>query len=220
MAKRQVRRKIPDTNLYDSQESDKYVQGYAIGFAVPSIAANYLGFQRMIHDKELNAYAYIPTDIPTSEREASVLAYILFKTEFEFKMAVHELSKCYTRRKWHLSFAVQSDKPVWFHKSWCLKSYDPKLYDTGAKQFVRVSPIHEKYTIFSKKEFAEMRKDFCFSQKCYAPTSEDCDICKNYMRDVTNDKLCFYCAAGKKRGKILTSNGALIYDPESDTIKE
>lgn len=220
MAKRQVRRKIPDTNLYDTQESDKYVQGYAIGFAVPSIAANYLAFQRMIHDKELNAYAYIPTDIPTSERETGVLAYILFKTEFEFKMAVHELSISYTRRKWHLSFAVQSDKPVWFHKSWCLKSYDPKLNDTGAKQFVRVSPIHEKYTIFSKKEFAEMRKDFCFSQKCYAPTSEDCDICKNYMMDVTNPKICNYCAAGKRRGKIYSSAGALIYDPESDIIKE
>ena len=220
MAKRPVRRKIPDTNLYDSQESDKYIQGYAIGFAIPSTAVYYLAFQRMIHDKELNAYAYIPTDIPTSERETGVLAYILFKTEFEFKMAVHELSKSYTRRKWKLSFTVQSDQPVWFHKSWCLKSYDPKLNDTGAKQFVRVSPIHEKYTIFSKKEFAEMRKDFCFSQKCYAPTSEDCDICRNYMRDVTNHKICLYCAAGKKRGKIYSSAGTLIYDPESDTIKE
>lgn len=220
MAKRPVRRKIPDTNLYDTQESDKYVQGYAIGFAIPSTAVYYLAFQRMIHDKELNAYAYIPTDIPTSERETGVLAYILFKTEFEFKMAVYELGKNYFGRKWHLASAVQSDQPVWFHKSWCLESYDPKLYDTGAKQFKRVGSNPQKYTIFSKKEYAEMRKDFCFSQKCYAPTSEDCDICKNYVRDVANDKICFYCAAGKRRGKIYSSAGALIYDPESDTIKE
>ena len=216
MAKRPVRRKIADISLYDTQPSDKYVQGYALAFSVTSFATRYSAFQRFLWDATFNHYAFIPTDIHTSEKETGVLCYVLYKTEFEFRMAKYDLNK--NRRKYRLPFAEQHDGPVWFHKSWLLKSYNPKMYDTGAKQFKRIGRNNQKYTVFSKKEYAEMRKDFCFSQKCYAPTSEDCDICKNYMRNVVNSKICLYCVAGKNRGKIYSSRGTLIYDPESDTI--
>lgn len=212
MQEKKNREEKTDNNLYDAQESDQYVQGYALAIKVTMQPVRFLDVQLLIHDKELNVYAYIPTDIPVSDKEAGVLCYILFRTEFEYiagkyKINLKKRGKETGNHGYNIPTGEPDHQPVWFHKSWILPSYDPTMYDTDAKKYDRIKHRQELAKIFPDKVRLEYRRAACRRQKCYEPVSEKNPYCKNYHKDLANDKICYFCAASERGRNCLTSHG-------------
>ena len=209
---KKTREEEPDYNLYDAPESEQYVQGYVLAIAVIANSFRFLNVQRLIHDKDLNVYAYIPTDIPISDKTAGVLCYIVFRTWFEFIVGrsvinIGQYKEDIGKYVYHIPTSEPERQPVWFHKSWILPSYDPIMYDTGAKKYERVMSNVPIRNLIPKEELLEYRRDYCRQSKCYEPISEENQFCKNYMKGLANPKICNYCAASKHGQNCLTTRG-------------
>lgn len=201
------RKTLPDANLYDAPESDQYVQGYVLAMSVTMSSRVFLDVQLLVHDKKLNPYAFIPTDIPTSDKENGVLCYVAFATEFEYILGKHYINMKVDGYNIH---TTEPDiQPVWFHKAWILKGYDPTMYDTGEKKFNRIKKPFQILQLFPPRDILEWRRDQCRKKKCYAPISDQDENCKNKGKGLANQKICHYCAASNTGRNCVDSMGRL-----------
>ena len=207
------RKTLPDANLYDAPESDQYVQGYVLAMSVTMSSRVFLDVQLLVHDKKLNPYAFIPTDIPTSDKENGVLCYVAFATEFEYRIGKYYINmKVYG---YNIHTLEPDNQPVWFHKYWILKDYDPTMYDTGEKKYNRIKVSKTQLLkLFPPRDILEWRRDQCRKKKCYAPISDQDENCKNSFKDFANDKICHFCAASKQGRNCVDSNGRLRLEDE------
>lgn len=206
------RKTLPDANLYDAPESDQYVQGYVLAMSVTMSSRVFLDVQLLVHDKKLNPYAFIPTDIPTSDKENGVLCYVAFATEFEYRIAKYCINM--KERGYNIHTTEPDIQPVWFHKSWILKDYDPTMYDTGEKKYNRVKNPFQISQLFPPRDILEWRRDQCRKKKCYAPISDQNENCKNSCKGLVNKKICYFCAASKSGRNCVDASGHLRLEDE------
>lgn len=181
-----------DYCLYDSKEGRDYVQGYAVQIFVGASQKDMVDVRQMLEDKQSNPYGYIVTEYPVQEQVPCRIVFILYKSLMEACLGV-AVGK--SKRNWGIKLPfLFSKEPVWFHKGWVLKTYDPKLY---AKDEDKYAAIRRKTGIqiqLPKEEVKKWRKEWIKKNyKCYAPRSKEDDICRNSKSCSPNN--CQFCAA-------------------------
>ena len=168
-----------DFRIYDEKPGEGYITGYVIQVFVGFNQLDVASLKGFLHRKDVNVYAYIPTNYPGSDTAACGIAYVVFASMFEMLIADVRMSDKHTIRM-PLKHKMVSYKPVWFHKVWLMESYDPTKYDTDAKKYMYVRNKMNQKRLFDEKEVAKWRKAWAKeTKKCYEPKSPDTEMCKN-----------------------------------------
>lgn len=200
----------PDYRIYDEPPSEDYIPGYAIVSYVTVSLTKFRDNRELAHNPEYNTYAYIPTEYtaPETSKVPYAVCYFVYKDYFEFLLA-----RRIAKQK-RLIFQEPPVNPVYFHKGWVRKEYDPTLYDDDAKKYKEII-AHGMFNLFNKRDLLRMKKAYVkATYKCYAPSKEKGKSCKNDCYD--SDKSCRSCpfskcfgrykgthfSKGKKRGMI------------------
>lgn len=181
-----------DYCLYDSKEGRDYVQGYAVQIFVGASQKDMIDVRQMLEDKQSNPYGYIVTEYPVKEQVPCRIVFILYKSLMEACLGV-ALWK--SKRKWGFKLPfLFSKEPVWFHKGWVLKTYDPKLYAKDEDKYAAIRRNSQIQIQLPKEEVKKWRKEWVKKNyKCYAPRSKEDDICRNSKSVSPNN--CKFCAA-------------------------
>ena len=203
-----------DYRIYDAPPSDEYIKGYCVVVFCALNDRMLRDIRAVLDDKRVNTYAYIPTRYaqdPSIDISCEV-CYFMFASKFEFKVGRFVLAQK------RLNVQKLRKTPVYFHKSWICKNYDPKMYNDDAKRYRRFF-IYKGYSElfsdgpildeFSKKEIRRMRK--CYAKKartCYHHTP-DSEVCTNSVLD-DPEKNCKKCPL---------SHAADRYDSQGRCIK-
>ena len=148
-------------DIFDSKPGADFVSGYCITIFVDATARCMLDVNRMVWDKELNTYAYIPTDYVSSSEIPCGLCYMIYATEFEMRLAKTKTAVRYRNKKgYNLKYEIPSVQPVWFHKCWLRPQYDPTAYDTDAKKY-RITALNSALrSQFPEEEVLRWKKAF------------------------------------------------------------
>lgn len=181
-----------DYCLYDSKEGRDYVQGYAVQMFVGASQKDMIDVRQMLEDKQSNPYGYIVTEYPVKEQVPCRIVFILYKSLMEACLGV---ASGKSKRNWGIKLPfLFSKEPVWFHKGWVLKTYDPKLYAKDEDKYVAIKSKTEIQLQLPKEEVKKWRKEWIKKNyKCYAPRSKEDDICRNSKSHSPNN--CLFCAA-------------------------
>lgn len=185
-----------DQAVYDSSEGDDYIKGYCIVVYVTWEQKKLLWLGRIVHEGLFNTYAYIPTDYVSPFEVPYAVAYLIYKTWFEFKIALYKITHRPSKREttFNLKAKPMYKNPVWFHKGWVLPTYDPNLYNTDAKRYERIKKDSLGVRkLFSPKKIAKWRRAYYMTLPCYAPKSKKDKDCAN--KNSRNHKICTYCGA-------------------------
>lgn len=181
-----------DYCLYDSKEGRDYVQGYAVQIFVGASQKDMIDVRQMLEDKQSNPYGYIVTEYPVKEQVPCRIVFILYKSLMEACLGV-AVGKSKRNLGIKLPFLF-SKEPVWFHKGWVLKTYDPKLYAKDEDKYAAIRRKTEIQIQLPKEEVKKWRKEWIKKNyKCYAPRSKEDDICRNSKSYSSNN--CLFCAA-------------------------
>lgn len=181
-----------DYCLYDSKEGRDYVQGYAVQIFVGASQKDMIDVRQMLEDKQSNPYGYIVTEYPVKEQVSCRIVFILYKSLMEACLGV-AVGKSKRNVGIKLPFLF-SKEPVWFHKGWVLKTYDPKLYAKDEDKYAVIRRKSEIKIQLPKEEVKKWRKEWIKKNyKCYAPRSKEDDICRNSKAQSPNN--CPFCAA-------------------------
>lgn len=168
-----------DFRIYDEKPGEGYITGYVIQVFVGFNQLDVASLKGFLHRKDVNVYAYIPTNYPGSDTAACGIAYVVFASMFEMLIANARMSDKHTI-KMPLKHKTVSYKPVWFHKVWVMDSYDPTKYDTDMKKYMYIKNRPNIRHIFDEKEVARWRKAWAKeTKKCYEPKAPDTETCKN-----------------------------------------
>ena len=180
-----------DFRIYDEKPGEGYITGYVIQVFVGFNQLDVASLKGFLHRKDVNVYAYIPTNYPGSDTAACGIAYVVFASMFEMLIANARMSDKHTIMM-PLKHKMVSYKPVWFHKVWLMESYDPTKYDTDAKKYMYVRNKMNQKRLFDEKEVAKWRKAWAKeTKKCYEPKSPDTEMCKNSSNNY--GKPCLRC---------------------------
>ena len=189
-----------DYCIYDSKEGRNYVQGYALQIFAGASQKDMIDIRHMLEDKQSNPYGYIVTDYPVKEDVPCRIVFIIYKSLLE----AHLGKACLGKKGENINPFFVTKEPVWFHKGWVLKTYDPKLY---AKDEDKYAAIRLKTNIMKelpKEEVKKWRKAWVKKNyECYAPRSKKDEICRN--ANPSNRSTCKFCPvstyAGRYEGK-------------------
>lgn len=180
-----------DFRIYDEKPWEGYITGYAIQVFVGFNQLDVANLKGFLNRKDMNVYAYIPTNYPGSDNAACGIAYVIFASMFEMLIADARMSRVHSYDP-KIKHKIVSYKPVWFHNAWVIKSYDPTKYDTDAKKYMYVRSRINQKRIFEEKEIAKWRKAWAKeTKKCYEPKAPDTETCKNSTYDF--GKPCLRC---------------------------
>lgn len=167
-----------DYCLYDSKEGRDYVQGYAVQIFVGASQKDMIDVRQMLEDKQSNPYGYIVTEYPVQNQVSCRIVFILYKSLMEACLGV-AVGKS-KKRKGINSLFLFSKEPVWFHKGWVLKTYDPKLYAKDEDKYAVIKTKPRIQLQLPKEEVKKWKKEWIKKNyKCYAPRSKEDDICRN-----------------------------------------
>ena len=146
-----------DYCLYDSKEGRDYVQGYAVQIFVGASQKDMIDVRQMLEDKQSNPYGYIVTEYPVKEQVPCRIVFILYKSLMEacLGIAVVKSKKNGGRRPF-----LFSKEPVWFHKGWVLKTYDPKLYAKDEDKYAVIRRNLQIQNQLPKKDVNKWRKEW------------------------------------------------------------
>ena len=181
-----------DYCLYDSKEGRDYVQGYAVQIFVGASQKDMIDVRQMLEDKQSNPYGYIVTEYPVKEQVPCRIVFVLYKSLMEACLGVASW-KSKRNCGFKLPFLF-SKEPVWFHKGWVLKTYDPKLYAKDEDKYAAIRRNSQIQIQLPKEEVKKWRKEWIKKNyKCYAPRSKEDDICRNSKSKSPNN--CPFCAA-------------------------
>lgn len=201
-----VKRKNFDNDIYDAPEGKDYIKGYALTVYITLEQKKILVLGKVVREGLCNVYAYIPTDYVSQGVVPYAVAYLIFASKFEQKIARYALtgqsSKMQNASEIRNVRLKSIAKPVWFHKGWVLPTYDPELVNTDAKKYKYIANHNGCRKLFTNKQIAKWRRAYCMTFHCYAPKSEQDKDCVNYVRGLKNNKICRYCAASK-HGKVF-----------------
>ena len=180
-----------DFRIYDEKPGEGYITGYVIQVFVGFNQLDVANLKGILQRKDMNVYAYIPTNYPGSDTAACGIAYVVFASMFEMLIAHAKMIS--TRGKFvGIKCKMFPQNPVWFHKVWVMDSYDPTMYDTDAKKYMYVKNRGSARHIFDEKEIAKWRKAWAKETKrCYEPKAPDTETCKNSTYDF--GKPCLRC---------------------------
>lgn len=180
-----------DFRIYDEKPGEGYITGYALQVFIGSSQLDVASLRGFLHRKDMNVYAYIPTNYPGSDTAACVIAYLVFASFFELLIA----NKCMKNRSvdvGRIRHEVVSTKPIWFHKVWVMDSYDPTMYDTDAKKYMYIKNRNGVRSVFDANEIAKWRKSWAKeTKKCYEPKAHDTETCRNSSNNY--GKPCLRC---------------------------
>lgn len=191
-----------DYCLYDSKEGRDYVQGYAVQIFVGASQKDMVDVRQMLEDKQSNPYGYIVTEYPVQEQVPCRIVFILYKSLMEACLGV-AVGK--SKRNWGIKLPfLFSKEPVWFHKGWVLKTYDPKLYAKDEDKYAAIRRNSQIQIQLPKEEVKKWRKEWIKKNyNCYAPRSKEDDICRN--ANPSERSTCKFCPvstwAGRYEGK-------------------
>lgn len=191
-----------DYCLYDSKEGRDYVQGYAVQIFVGASQKDMVDVRQMLEDKQSNPYGYIVTEYPVKEQVPCRIVFILYKSLMEACLGV---ASGKSKRNWGIKLPfLFSKEPVWFHKGWVLKTYDPKLYAKDEDKYAAIKSKTEIQLQLPKEEVKKWRKEWIKKNyKCYATRSKEDDICRNATP--SKRSTCKFCPvstyAGRYEGK-------------------
>ena len=191
-----------DYCLYDSKEGRDYVQGYAVQIFVGASQKDMIDVRQMLEDKRSNPYGYIVTEYPVKEQVPCRIVFILYKSLMEACLGVASWK---SKRNWGFKLPfLFSKEPVWFHKGWVLKTYDPKKYAKDEDKYAAIKSKTEIQRQLPKEEVKKWKKEWIKKNyKCYAPRSEEDEICRNATPGKRST--CKFCLvstyAGRYEGK-------------------
>lgn len=182
-----------DYCLYDSKEGEDYVQGYAVQLFVGASQKDMIDVRQMLEDKQSNPYGYIVTEYPVKEQTPCQIVFFIYKSLLEACLGVSVKKKKERNKGAKLPFLF-SKEPVWFHKGWVLKTYDPKLYAKDEDKYAVIKSNAKIQIQLPKEEVKKWRKAWIKKNyTCYAPRSEEDDICRNSKSHTPHN--CMFCAA-------------------------
>lgn len=182
-----------DYCLYDSKEGRDYVQGYAVQIFVGASQKDMIDVRQMLEDKQSNPYGYIVTEYPVKEQTPYRIVFILYKSLMEACLGISTKKKKERNKGVNLPFLF-SKEPVWFHKGWVLKTYDPKLYAKDEDKYAAIRTKPRIQLQLPKEEVEKWKKEWIKKNyKCYAPRSKEDDICRNSKSHSPNN--CPFCVA-------------------------
>ena len=191
-----------DYCLYDSKEGRDYVQGYAVQIFVGASQKDMIDVRQMLEDKQSNPYGYIVTEYPVKEQVSCRIVFIIYKSLMEACLGV-AVGKS-KKRKGLNSLFLFSKEPVWFHKGWLLKTYDPKLYAKDEDKYAAIRTKPRIQLQLPKEEVEKWRKAWVKKNyECYAPRSKEDEICR--YANPSKRSTCKFCPvstyAGRYEGK-------------------
>ena len=182
-----------DYCLYDSKEGEDYVQGYAVQIFVGASQKDMIDVRQMLEDKQSNPYGYIVTEYPVKEQTPCQIVFIIYKSLMEACLGISIKKKKDRNVEIKPPFLL-SKEPVWFHKGWVLKTYDPKLYAKDEDKYAAIRRNSQIQIQLPKEEVKKWRKEWIKKNyKCYAPRSKEDDICRNSNSTSSNN--CQFCVA-------------------------
>lgn len=192
-----------DYCLYDSKEGEDYVQGYAVQIFVGASQKDMIDVRQMLEDKQSNPYGYIVTEYPVKEQTPYRIVFIVYKSLMEACLGISTKKKKERNKGVNLPFLF-SKEPVWFHKGWLLKTYDPKLYAKDEDKYAVIRTKPRIQLQLPKEEVEKWKKEWIKKNyKCYAQRSEEDDICRNATP--SKRSTCKFCPvstwAGRYEGK-------------------
>lgn len=168
-----------DFRIYDEKPGEGYITGYVIQVNINYHTTALARLSAIIHDELVNMYAYIPTNLPASTEDPSVVVWLIFATKFERTLGVWKLENKRANFK-KMQYSIPTKKRVWFHESWVLNSYDPTKYDTDAKKYAKLKTKSSVLTTyFSAEESLKWRKAYFKEKPCYKATDENNETCRN-----------------------------------------
>lgn len=179
-----------DYCIYDSKEGRNYVQGYALQIFAGASQKDMIDIRHMLEDKQSNPYGYIVTDYPVKEDVPCRIVFIIYKSLMEAYLG----KACLGRKKGNINPFFVTKEPVWFHKGWILKTYDPKLYDKDEDKYAAIRQKSGIMKELPKEEVKKWRKAWAKKNKpCYQARSKKDDICRNSKS--RSGRNCEFCAA-------------------------
>lgn len=181
-----------DYCLYDSKEGEDYVQGYAVQIFVGASQKDMIDVRQMLEDKQSNPYGYIVTEYPVKEQTPCQIVFILYKSLMEACLGVAVWKG---KKRWGAKLPfLFSKEPVWFQKGWVLKTHDPNMYAKDEDKYAAIRGKTKIQSQLPKEEVKKWRKEWIKKNyKCYAPRSEEDDICRNSKSHTAHN--CPFCAA-------------------------
>ena len=93
-----VKRKNFDNDIYDAPEGKDYIKGYALTVYITWEQKKILVLGRVVREGTCNVYAYIPTDYVSQGEVPYAVAYLIFASKFEQKIASYILTKSYAKK--------------------------------------------------------------------------------------------------------------------------
>lgn len=169
-----------DYDIYDSKPGKDYVTGYVVQVFIPFKEREIAALGTLLVNPKVNAYACIITPYNTIDGSACI-AYLFAKTKFEYELLKQTIKgRQMNKAQARLKDTLPTRERVWFHKAWISEHYDPTLFNTDAKKYMRVRHYNEIRNVFGKDKVYEWRKAYYKEKKtCYEPRSEEDEICKN-----------------------------------------